>query len=163
MGNIMEDFEARVAQIWATLDDHEAAAFRDLVFELADQAPTPGIADFERACAWDSTGHSDRAVPLYRSALGHGLEGVRRRRAVLQLASSLRNVGEVDVALRLLLEERTRTSDDLDDALSAILALTLVAAGRPVEATSYAVEALAPHLPRYQRSMAAYARALREL
>jgi hypothetical protein len=163
MGNIMEDFETRVAQIWATLDDHEAAAFRDLVFELADQAPTPGIADFERACAWDSTGHSDRAVPLYRSALDHGLEGVRRRRAVLQLASSLRNVGEVDVALRLLLEERTRTSDDLDDALSAILALTLVAAGRPVEATSYAVEALAPHLPRYQRSMAAYARALREL
>ncbi|MCW2673037.1 MAG: hypothetical protein JWP14_1626 [Frankiales bacterium] len=159
----MEDFEARVAQIWATLDDHEAAAFRDLVFELADQAPTPGIADFERACAWDSTGHSDRAVPLYRSALDHGLEGVRRRRAVLQLASSLRNVGEVDVALWLLLEERTRTSDDLDDALSAILALTLVAAGRPVEATSYAVEALAPHLPRYQRSMAAYARALRGL
>jgi hypothetical protein len=90
------------------------------------------------------------------------LEGVRRRRAALQLASSLRNVGEVDVALELLTEERARTSDELDDALVAILALTLVAADRPVEATSYAVEALAPHLPRYQRSMAAYARALRE-
>lgn len=158
----MEDFEVRVAHLWETLDDHEDADFRDLVFTLADEAPTPGIADFERACAWDSTGHSDRAVPLYRSALDHGLEGVRRRRAVLQLASSLRNVGEVGVALELLMEERARTSDELDDALVAILALTLVAAGRPVEATSYAVEALAPHLPRYQRSMAAYARALRE-
>jgi tetratricopeptide (TPR) repeat protein len=158
----MEDFEVRVAHLWDTLDDHEDADFRDLVFGLADEAPTPGIADFERACAWDSTGHSDKAVPLYRSALDHGLEGVRRRRAVLQLASSLRNVGEVDVALELLTEERARTSDELDDALVAILALTLVAAGRPVEATSYAVEALAPHLPRYQRSMAAYARALRE-
>jgi hypothetical protein len=158
----MEDFEVRVAHLWETLDDHEDADFRDLVFTLADEAPTPGIADFERACAWDSTGHSDRAVPLYRSALDHGLEGVRRRRAVLQLASSLRNVGEVGVALELLMEERARTSDELDDALVAILALALVAAGRPVEATSYAVEALAPHLPRYQRSMAAYARALRE-
>ena len=159
----MEDFEGRVAQVWATLDDHEEADFRDLVFGLADEAPTPGIGDFERACAWDSTGHSDLAVPLYRSALGHGLEGVRRRRAVLQLASSLRNLGEVDVALRLLTEEQARTSDELDDALVAILALTLVAAGRPVEAASHAVEALAPHLPRYQRSMAAYARALREV
>jgi tetratricopeptide (TPR) repeat protein len=158
----MEDFEVRVAHLWGTLDDHEDADFRDLVFALVDEAPTPGIADFERACAWDSTGHSDKAVPLYRSALDHGLEGVRRRRAVLQLASSLRNVGEVDVALDLLMEERARTSDELDDALVAILALTLVAAGRPVEATSYAVEALAAHLPRYQRSMAAYARALRE-
>jgi tetratricopeptide (TPR) repeat protein len=158
----MEDFEVRVAHLWDTLDDHEDADFRDLVFGLADEAPTPGIADFERACAWDSTGHSGKAVPLYRSALDHGLEGVRRRRAVLQLASSLRNVGEVDVALELLTEERARTSDELDDALVAILALTLVAADRPVEATSYAVEALAPHLPRYQRSMAAYARALRE-
>jgi tetratricopeptide (TPR) repeat protein len=158
----MEDYEVRVAHLWGTLDDHEDADFRDLVFALADEAPTPGIADFERACAWDSTGHSDEAVPLYRSALDHGLEGVRRRRAVLQLASSLRNVGEVDVALDLLMEERARTSDELDDALVAILALTLVAAGRPVEATSFAVEALAAHLPRYQRSMAAYARALRE-
>jgi tetratricopeptide (TPR) repeat protein len=158
----MEDYEVRVAHLWDTLDDHEDADFRDLVFALADEAPTLGIADFERACAWDSTGHSDKAVPLYRSALDHGLEGVRRRRAVLQLASSLRNVGEVDVALDLLTEERARTSDELDDALVAILALTLVAAGRPVEATSFAVEALAAHLPRYQRSMAAYARALRE-
>jgi hypothetical protein len=40
------------------------------------------------------------------------------------------------------------------------LALCLVDAGREREAVSVAVGALAPHLPRYQRSMANYARLL---
>ncbi|MFY1691556.1 tetratricopeptide repeat protein [Plantactinospora sp. WMMB782] len=84
------------------------------------------VADFERACAWDSTGRSDRAVPLYRSALDHGLAGYRRRRAVIQMSSSLRNIGQAELAVRLLEAERE----------------------------------LAPHLPRYQRSMANYARLL---
>jgi hypothetical protein len=40
------------------------------------------------------------------------------------------------------------------------LALALVSAGRPREAAALALEALAPHLPRYQRSLGAYARDL---
>jgi hypothetical protein len=39
---------------------------------------------FERASAFDSTGHSDRAVPLYRRALERGLDGRRRRQAVIE-------------------------------------------------------------------------------
>src|SRR4051795_12209343 len=112
----MDDFEDRVSQLWSSLDDHDEEAFRAQVFALAEAAPTAGIADFERACAWDSTGHSDRAVPLYRSAIEHGLEGVRRRRAAIQLASSLRNTGDLVEAERLLREERARTSDELNDA-----------------------------------------------
>jgi Flp pilus assembly protein TadD len=158
----MDDFEDRVSQLWSSLDDHDEEAFRARAFALAETAPTAGVADFERACAWDSTGHSDRAVPLYRSALEHGLEGVRRRRAVIQLASSLRNTGDLVEAERLLREELARTSDDLDDAVVAFLALVLVSTGRATEAAAIAVEALAPHLPRYQRSAAAYARALVE-
>jgi len=49
----------------------------------------------------------------------------------------------------------------LADAVRAFLALALVDVGRAREAASLALEALAPHLPRYQRSLGAYARDLR--
>jgi hypothetical protein len=42
----------------------------------------------------------------------------------------------------------------------AFLALALVDAGREREAVAHALTALAPHLPRYQRSLANYAREL---
>jgi Tetratrico peptide repeat len=50
-------------------------------------------------------GHSDLAVPLYRKALDVGLSGERRRRAVIQLASSLRNVGRPEESVALLRTE----------------------------------------------------------
>jgi len=50
----------------------------------------------------------------------------------------------------------------LDDAVRGFLALALVGVGREREAAAIAIEALAPHLPRYQRSMGNYARALLE-
>jgi hypothetical protein len=168
----MRDWETRVEQAWASIDDYEEREeeFRSLIDGLAAElAADDPIAAFERACAWDSTGHSDRAVPLYRWAIDHGLTGFRRRRAVIQLASSLRNVGQGAAAVTLLeaerdvdpatLDERTR---GLADAMSAVLALCLADSGREREAVSVAVAALAPHLPRYQRSMANYARLLLE-
>lgn len=166
----MTDWDERVAQAWASIDDYEdrEAEFRARIDSLAAERPDGDpVAAFERACAWDSTGHSDRAVPLYRWALDHGLTGYRRRRAVIQMSSSLRNVGQVETAVAVLeaergidpatLDEPTRT---LDDAISAVLALCLADAGREREAVSVAVTALAAHLPRYQRSMAHYARLL---
>jgi hypothetical protein len=53
-------------------------------------------------------------------------------------------------------------SDHLDDAVRAVLALCLTDVGRTREAVSLLVTALAAHLPRYQRSMANYARLLLE-
>src|SRR5262245_40101172 len=106
------DWERRLAELWATLDDAEPDAFRAPVDALAAELP-PGsaVTAFERACACDSTAHSDRAVPLYREALAGGLEGIRRRRATIQLASSLRNVGHADESVALLRAERERGSD----------------------------------------------------
>ncbi len=130
-----------------------------LVAELpADSA----VAAFERAGAFDSTGHSDRAVALYRQALelGLGLGEERRRRAVIQLASSLRNLGRAPESVALLTAERNAGSDDLDDAVSAFLALALVDTGHDREAVSLALTALSRHLTRYQRSLANYAREL---
>lgn len=157
------DWEARTADAWASIDACEPADFRALIEALAAELPAgSAIADFERACAFDSTGHSDRAVPLYRQALRTGLTGERRRRAVIQLASSLRNIGQAPESVELLTAELAAGSDQLDDAVRATLALALTEVGREREAVSVALTALAPHLPRYQRSMANYARLLVE-
>jgi hypothetical protein len=158
---IDSDWERREAELWASIDDYDPADFRAKVDELAAELPPgSGVAPFERACAFDSTGHPDRAVPLYREALELGLEGERRRRAMIQMASSLRNLGHPDRCVELMRVERERTSDDLDDAVAAVLALGLADLGREREGLSIVIEALAPHLPRYQRSMANYARGL---
>ena len=150
--------EAELAELWAALDQLPEDEFVARMDALADRLPDPGIAAFERASARDSTGHPDQAVALYREALDHGLEGIRRRRAVIQLASSLRNLGNPQESVELLSAERERTSDELDDAVTAFLALSLTDVGREREAAALALEALAPHLPRYQRSLANYAR-----
>lgn len=157
------DWERRVAEAWAAIDEHGEAEFRALIGELAAELPSgSAVADFERACAYDSTGHSDRAVPLYRKALDTGLTGIRRRRAVIQMSSSLRNIGRPEESVVLLTAELDEPSDELDDAVRATLALALTDVGRELEAVSLAVGALARHLPRYQRSMARYARLLLE-
>jgi hypothetical protein len=157
----MRNHERRSEALWATIDEYDEEGFRARIEELVADLPSDSaIAAFERACAFDSTGHPDRAIPLYRRALEHGLEGERRRRAVIQLSSSLRNLRQVSESLELLTAELGQPSDRLDDAVSAFLALALADSGREREAVSVALVALAPHLPRYQRSVGNYARLL---
>ncbi|POX54831.1 hypothetical protein C3489_13095 [Streptomyces sp. Ru71] len=161
-----QDWENRVAAVWAAFEDHPEdgaaelrAAIDALVAELPGDSPR---GPFERACAFDSTGHSDKAVPLYREALARGLDGYLGRRAKIQLSSSLRNLGQPEEGVKLLTPELDAPSDELDDAVRATLALCLSSLGRDREGLSLVLGALAPHLPRYQRSMANYARALVE-
>jgi tetratricopeptide (TPR) repeat protein len=123
----------------------------------AEQPIDSPVALFERASELDSAGHTDQAVPLYRRALALGLADPRRRRAVIQLASSLRALGEAAASVELLRAERARGSDELDDAVSAFLALALASTGAEREALALALTALARHLPRYQRSLERYA------
>jgi hypothetical protein len=87
-------------------------------------------------------------VPLYRKALEAGLTGERRRRAVIQLARSLRNLGQSQESVALLTTEMDAGSDHLDDAVRATLALAHTDVGREREAVSLAIAALASHLPR---------------
>lgn len=157
------DWERRLADAWASIADRSEAEFLALIDRLAAElSPDSGVAAFERAAAFDSTGHSDLAVPLYRRALDRGLTGERRRRAVIQMASSQRNLGRPRESVALLTAEMEAGSDHLDDAVRAFLALALTDVGREREAVSLAVGALARHLPRYQRSTANYARLLLE-
>lgn len=157
------DWEERLAGAWASIEQVSEPEFLALIEELTAELPSgSAVGAFERACAFDSTGHPDRAVPLYRQALETGLNGERRRRAVIQMASSLRNLGRPAESVDLLAAERGAGSDHLDDAVQAFLALALVDVGREREAVSVALAALAPHLPRYRRSLANYARELVE-
>ncbi|MEU1466079.1 tetratricopeptide repeat protein [Streptomyces sp. NPDC005727] len=163
---VNQDWEDRVTAAWASFDDYpeeRAREFRDLIDKLVAELPEDSpLGPFERACAWDSTGHSDRAVPLYREALARGLDGYKGRRARIQLSSSLRNTGRAEEGVALLTPELDAPSDELDDAVRACLALCLSSLGRDREGLSLVLGALAPHLPRYQRSTANYARLLVE-
>jgi Tetratrico peptide repeat len=157
--NQRTEWEQRLADLWASIDElGEEAFLKKMELLVAELPADSAVAAFERAGSLDSTGHSDLAVPLYRKALELGLEGQRRRRAVIQMASSLRNLGQASESVALLTAERERESDDLDDAVSATLALALVDVGREREAVSVAVLALSRHMTRYRRSLANYAR-----
>jgi tetratricopeptide (TPR) repeat protein len=158
---VSAEWEERLAGVWAALDDLDEEEVLARIDALtAERGDDDAIALFERGAARDSTGHSDLAVPLYRRALELGLEGERRRRAVIQMASSLRNLGRPEESVALLTVERERGPDALDDAVAVFLALALADVGREREALALALGALAPHLPRYQRSAANYAREL---
>ena len=76
---------------------------------------------------------------------------------MLQLGSSLRNVGRIDEAVALL-EDARRDYPDFRP-LRAFLALALNSAGRPEDALSELLNAIADEGD-YERSLRAYAAAL---
>ncbi|MDN3242794.1 tetratricopeptide repeat protein [Glycomyces tritici] len=156
-----ETWEARAAALWEQMDELGDDAFVQAMLDLAAECdPDDPVALFEVGGAHDSTGRTEAAVGYYERAVAAGLSGVRRRRVSIQMASSLREIGQPERALELIGEEKTRGSDEYDGALAMCEALTLAKLGRDREGLSVALLALAPHLPRYQVSTVAYARGL---
>ena len=162
------DWETRIAAVWKIADTLTPQELVRTVDALASERPADDAsALFERACARDTAGLEHDAEPLYRAALASAaLDAFRQARASLQLGSTLRHLGRLDESEALLLAqlERCRAAGPgapLHDEARALLAFTWIAQGRAVEAAALALETLAPHLSRYQRSTAANARALR--
>jgi tetratricopeptide (TPR) repeat protein len=154
---MMTDWDDRVAAVWAdeTLTDEEVVARIDAL--AAERPDGDARALFERAGARDSAGLEADAEPLYRAALEAGLDEEHRAQAVIQLASTVRNLGRTDESIRMLRAELDRRPrSPLRDEAAAFLALALASAGREREAVSVALRALAPHLSRYRRSVLAY-------
>jgi len=161
MTNIDSAWEQRIAELWLAIDQYEPEDFVDRIDILvAELPPGSAIGLFEQGCAQDSTGHPDCAVSKYQAALDIGLTGVRRRRAIIQMSSSLRNLGQAAKAVSLLTTELDAPNDELDGAVRAVLALALVDVGREREAVAHCLMALSTYLPRYNRSMARYAQLL---
>lgn len=155
----MTDWQQRIDAAWADDSLTDAERIRVIDEVAAEREPGDGVALFERAGARDSAGLEAEAEPLYRQALTAGLDEDRRAQATIQLASTLRNLGRIDESVEMLKSERER-GGALSDAASAFYALALVSQGDARAGAAVALEALAPHLPRYGRSVTAYAREL---
>ena len=155
----MSDWQERVDAVW---DDTSLTELQviERIDSLAGERPEDDpVALFERAGARDSAGLEAEAEVLYRRALDGGLDDERRARATIQLASTIRNLGKIDEARELLRAEYEREPrGQLHDAAAAFYALALVSSGESERAASIALQALAPHLPRYTRSVTGYAR-----
>lgn len=150
-----------MSDLWVRFDTYAPADFVAAVdAAVAELRTGSGIGLFERACAQDSTGHPEAAVALYKGALDAGLTGIRRRRAVIQMASSLRNLGQPAKSVAMLTAELNAASDELDGAVRAFLALALGDIGREREALAISLSALSHYLPRYNSSLARYAQQL---
>ena len=161
------DWHARIAAAWKIADTLTPQELVRTIDTLCSERPADDpYAQFERACARDTAGIEGEAEPLYRAALGSGaLDPYRRARASIQLGSTLKHLGRLDESEQLLLAQLERCRAEgpgaaLHDEVRAVLAFTWIAQGRTLEAAALALETLAPHLTRYQRSMAANARAL---
>jgi len=155
-----DQWEQQIAEVWATAgqfpDDHVVAA----IATLAAQRPANDAAAlFEQASAFDYAGREAEAEPLYRQALAAGLNSSRQSQALIQLASTLRNLRRAPEAITLLQGQLAGGTADpgMRDAMTAFLALALVDDDRPVEAAAAALHALARHLPLYSRAVDRYA------
>ncbi|WP_062464864.1 tetratricopeptide repeat protein [Demequina soli] len=153
-------WEHDVEALWAdeTIDgEARIVAMRD----LADRAPHPALGAFELGGAYDSGGHEAEAHERYAAATAAGLDSVDPDRAaqmVVQHASTLRNLGRIDDAIAML--EAAPAHPATGAAPRVFLALALHSAGRHDEALRVAIEAIEPSLPRYHRSVRAYAAVL---
>ncbi|HEX7557590.1 MAG TPA: tetratricopeptide repeat protein [Usitatibacter sp.] len=161
MTDIESDWEGRVAAQWQRVDAIPPEEFVAAIDALAaERREDDAAALFERASARDTVGIESGAEKLYRAALATGrLDSYRASRATIQLASTWRILGKLHESERLLVTELERRENAggvhaLHDELRATLALTYVAQGRAMEAAGLALLTLAPHLTRYNRSMA---------
>ncbi|MGO4487487.1 tetratricopeptide repeat protein [Microbacterium sp. 2RAF4] len=156
----MKTWDERIDEVWDDATGEEVGD--DTISRIdalaAERGPDDARAEFERGGARDSAGRPAEAVALYRRALALGLDGEHRPQCVIQMASSLRNLGEYDEALAVIRAEAELAPDGpYRDAVACVHSLILASAGRPAEGLSVALLALVPHLPRYHRSMTAYA------
>jgi tetratricopeptide (TPR) repeat protein len=154
-----EHWERDVAALWDA--DIDAQERLERMRTLAANAPHPALGAFELGGAFDSSGHEAEADERYAAATAHGLAEVdpaRAARMIVQHASTLRNLDRVDEAIAMLRDAPEHPATGA--APRVFLALALHSAGRHDEALRVAIEAVEPSLPRYHRSVRAYAAAL---
>ncbi|MCM3780979.1 tetratricopeptide repeat protein [Microbacterium hydrocarbonoxydans] len=162
----MKSWDERIDEVWAEASGEEVGD--DTIARIdalaAERGSDDARAEFERAGARDSAGRPAEAVALYRRALELGLDEEHRPQCVIQLASSLRNLGRYDEALEVITAEEERSADSpYRDAVATVHALVLASGGKPATGLSVALLALVAHLPRYHRSMTAYAHEIADL
>ncbi len=161
MTTAIERWEADVAELWTRFDSYDREGGVAAMHALAATCPArDGRASSERAGMFDSMGFEAEAATEYERALALGLDAARHAQLAVQYGSTLRNLGRLDEAIAVL--QAAPTDATTGSAPRIVLALALHSAGRKDEALRVAIEAQIEGLPRYQRSMRAYAAALTE-
>jgi tetratricopeptide (TPR) repeat protein len=155
---VTESWEDRVQAVYgdeALTDAERVAAVDALAVERGDDDP---LAWEARGGIRDFIGDEAGAEVFYRRALAAGIDGEPRTWTLIQLASTVRNLGRPDESLALLTEAKTSPAGEkLADAIVAFEALALVSAGDAVGGAAVALRALAGHLPLYGRAVREYA------
>lgn len=155
----MCNMTAEIDHLYKTMGEtSELLVALDRILEAhdADEAR----AAFERAGARDFLGLEEEAIPLYREALDRGLAESERLQCMVQLGSSLRNVGDAQGAVHVLRSARDKAPPEGKDWVDAFLALALHSTGQTSQALAVALTALAPHLTLYGRAVGSYAEEL---
>ena len=153
------DFESHIAlgnELSRAGKYDEAIAHFRLLF---DESPDDPRVLYEYGGAFDSAGREDEAIPLYRQALEKGLSSDYLPLLYLQLASSLRNVGQLAEAITIL-EDACRQYPERS-SLKFFLALALESAERSHDALTTLFELAIAHvdtvdMKRYARSIRGY-------
>lgn len=97
-----QDLETAIVLGDSLIDDERYQEAIDHFNLLAAQYPGNQYIVLHLAGAYDSAGREEEAVAPYRIALAAGLSESEDLRARIQLASTLRNVGEHDEAVQIL-------------------------------------------------------------
>ncbi|MGL5866817.1 MAG: tetratricopeptide repeat protein [Dermatophilaceae bacterium] len=149
--------EGAIAALWE-LDDERARIEAGRALYLAH--PDDARVAYEYGGTYDSAGDEARAVLLYREALAAGLREPYRHHAEVQLASSLRNLGDHDAAREVITQAAARHPESL--GIAAFRALIEHSAGDPAGALRGLLSTLAAtstdaDVDRYRRAIAGYA------
>jgi cyanophycin synthetase len=149
------DWAGAVAEGWAL--QHRPDALLSYFHRLAEAWPNSGRANFEWANALDFCDHEGEAVPVYQRALSLGLGSPYDFYALVQLGSSLRNLGRTDEALATLARARELQPDAASGL--AFWCLARASAGEPLPALADALAYVLEHAPEIERTR--YGRTLR--
>ena len=162
---VTSPFDPEIARIWALNQEGRENEALELAISLVERYPDDPRSHFEYAGVLDFQGREVDAVAPYRRAQALGLSGDDLPRLYVQLGSTLRNVGQLEEAVRLLAEGRQRFPDHT--AIRAFYALALVSAGRCPEAAVTLLELVTSQsssidLDGYDRALRQYTDELRE-
>src|SRR5919112_1053596 len=158
-------FDREVARIWALSRENRGNEALALALSLVERYPDDPRSHFEYAGVLDFQGREADAVAPYRRAQELGLSGDDVPRLYVQLGSTLRNVGQLEEAVRFLAEGRQRFPDHA--AIRAFYALALISAGRCLEAAVTLLELVTEQsssidFDGYDRALRQYTDELRE-
>ncbi|MBV0894753.1 tetratricopeptide repeat protein [Microbacterium sp. NC79] len=153
----IDKWDEQIAAVWeddALTDEQRIRVIDEMAAALPFNDPR-GL--FERGGARDAAGHENDAIPLYLAALRGGLPEFERAQAIIQLASSYRNVGTPEEAVRLLELELANPEAILRPETAVFLALSYASVGESHRGLALLMRTIAPTLTMYQRSVNAYA------